>query len=41
MRGRVCMNQVSAVRQVREKYLTSWKGVLLEFMDVDMLCGIS
>ncbi len=34
-RGRGCMNQIFAVRQVCEKYLTKGKEVLWAFMDLE------
>ena len=33
--GRGCMDQVFAVRQVREKYLANGKDVFLAFMDLE------
>ncbi len=34
-RGRGCVNQIFAVRQVCEKYLTKGKEVLWAFMDLE------
>ena len=33
--GRECRDQVFAVRQVCEKYLTNWKDVFWAFMDLE------
>ena len=37
--GRGCMDQVFAVRQVCEKYLTNGKDVFWAFMDLEKVCG--